>query len=438
MSSYKKSIIFCSLLLLLNGCSIKNLENEKNDISKTTFTKVKTKSYILENQYIILALESENQKLYAEAIDLYLKLFENTNNYEYLVKYLTLCVGTKDYVSVKKYTSKYLIDNIKEEEIILRLYVYTLFKLNEKDEAVKYAKELTSKYKNSVNYQLLASMYLEEKEYMKAYELFYLAYELDNLSNTLLTLTNIQYNNLFEKDKAKKKLEDHIQMSGYDFNLSIQLLSFYEKEKEKEKVIKLLENMYFYYKNSENQFLLNKTKILFIKYVSRDDIGIAIEFLEKNNEQDEDLLNLYKITNQPEKARELLAKLYENTDNLDYLAQEAILDFEMAEDKNSVVNSVVSKFEKVLENSSNHIYENYLAYILIDFDIDIEKGLVLVKKALEVEPDNIAYIDTLAWGEYKLKNCNEAYIQMKKVVDEVGLEDEEINIHWEKIKECKE
>ena len=129
---------------------------------------------------------------------------------------------------------------------------------------------------------------------------------------------------------------------------------------------------------------------------------------------------------------------YENTDNLDYLAQEAILDFEMAEDKNSVVNSVVSKFEKVLENSSNHIYENYLAYILIDFDIDIEKGLVLVKKALEVEPDNIAYIDTLAWGEYKLKNCNEAYIQMKRVVDEVGLDDEEINIHWEKIKECKE
>jgi hypothetical protein len=26
---------------------------------------------------------------------------------------------------------------------------------------------------------------------------------------------------------------------------------------------------------------------------------------------------------------------------------------------------------------------------------------------------------------------------MKKVVDQVGLEDEEIRIHWEKIKECK-
>jgi hypothetical protein len=41
------------------------------------------------------------------------------------------------------------------------------------------------------------------------------------------------------------------------------LLSFYEKLKKREKY-SLLKNMYFYYKNSENQFLLNKTKILFI------------------------------------------------------------------------------------------------------------------------------------------------------------------------------
>ena len=75
---------------------------------------------------------------------------------------------------------------------------------------------------------------------------------------------------------------------------------------------------------------------------------------------------------------------------------------------------------------------------MIDFNIDIKRGLVLVKKALETEPNNIAYIDTLAWGEYKLKNCKEAYIQMKKVVDEVGMDDEEIKLHWEQIQECKE
>ena len=438
MPSYKKSLVLCSILLLLNGCGIKLLNDENKDISKTTFTKVKIKPYNLENQYIILALESENQKLYNDAISLYFKLFENTNNYEYLVKYLTLSTNVKDFASVKKYASKYVIENTKEEEIILRLYIYSLFKLNEKEEAIKNGEKLIANYKNEINYQLLGSIYLEDKEYLKAYELFELSYELTNSSNTLLTLTNIQFNNLLEKDKAIKKLENHIQMSGYDFNLSIQLLSFYEKENEKDKLIALLKNMYFYYKNSDNQFLLNKTKILFIKYVARDNINNAIVFLEENNEEDENLLNLYKITNQSQKADDLLGRLYKSTDNLDYLAQQAILKFEMTSDKESVLDDVISKFNKVLENSSNHIYENYLAYILIDYNIDVKRGLVLVKKALIVEPNNIAYIDTLAWGEYKLKNCKEAYIQMKRVVDEVGIDDEEIKLHWEQIKECKE
>lgn len=437
MPSYKKSLIFCSLLLFLSGCSIKTLNNENEDVSKITFTNVKTKSFNLENQYIILALESENQKLYYDAIAFYFKLFENTNNYEYLVKYLTLSTNIKDYESVRKNASKYLISNIKEEEVILRLYIYSLFKLNKKEDAIKNGEKLVSLYKNDINYQLLASIYLEDKQYLKAYKLFESAYELNNSSNTLLALTNIQFYNLFEKENAIKKLENHIQMSGYDFNLSIQLLSFYEKENQKGKLVSLLKNMYFYYKNSDNQFLLNKTKILFIKYVARDNINIAINFLVENKEEDENLLNLYKITNQPQKAYELLDKLYVNTNNLDYLAQQAIIKFEMTEDKSTVLDEVISKFETVLKNSDNHVYENYLAYILIDFDIDIKKGLILVKKALEGEPDNIAYIDTLAWGEFKLKNCKEAYIHMKRVVDEVGLDDEEIKLHWDEIKECK-
>ena len=413
MSSYKKSLILCFVLLVLNGCSTKTLDSKSGDVSKTTFTEVKIKPYNLENQYIILALESENQKLYNDASSLYFKLFENTNNYEYLVKYLSIATTVKDFESVKKYSKKYAIDNIKEEEVILRLYIYALFKLNEKDEALKKGENLISKYKNDINYQLLGSIYLEDKQYQKAY-------------------------NLFDKENAIKRLENHIQMSGYDFNLSIQLLSFYEKLNQKEKLISLLKNMFFYYKNSENQFLLNKTKILFIQYVARDDISIAIDFLEENHEEDENLLNLYKISNQPEKAYELLDRLYRNTNNLDYLAQQAIFQFEMTNDKESILNDVIAKFEKVLENISNHVYENYLAYILIDFDIDVKKGLVLVKKALEVEPNNIAYIDTLAWGEYKIRNCKEAYIQMKRVVDEIGTDDYDIKLHWDQIQECKE
>ena len=125
------------------------------------------------------------------------------------------------------------------------------------------------------------------------------------------------------------------------------------------------------------------------------------------------------------------------TSNIDYLAQQAILEFESAQDKRAILSSIITKFNIVLEKSDNPVYQNYLAYILIDFDIDVKRGLVLVNKALDKEPSNIAYLDTLAWGKYKIKSCLEAYLNMKQIVDQIGLEDEEIRLHWEKIKECR-
>ena len=159
--------------------------------------------------------------------------------------------------------------------------------------------------------------------------------------------------------------------------------------------------------------------------------------MEANNEKDEILVSAYRATNNPEKAMSLLKDIYEKSGNKEVLAELAIVQFDMATNKKEIVPSVIDKLEVVLQTSNNHIYQNFLAYLLIDFDLDVNRGLVLVKKALEQDPENIAYLDTLAWGEYKLRNCKTAYELMKKIVDEVGLEDEEIRVHWEKIKECK-
>ncbi len=437
MSSYKKSLILCFSLLFLSGCSSKtvDLENKQPEIKK--FVEIKTKNFELENQYIMLALEFENQRLYYDARDLYFVLFEKTNNYEYLVKHLAIATQLKDYEIVKKNASKYHKNNIKQEEIILRLYTFSLFKLASYDDALLNGEKLVKLFPNDVNFELLGTIYLQQQNYLKAYELFNSAFNLNKSVNTFLNLTNIQYFNLLQKEEAIKRIEEYVKTNDYDFNLSMQLISFYEKEQKTEKIIPFLKDMYQSYKNSNEALSLGKTKILLVKYLAKDNVGIAIDFLEQNNEEDEILLNLYKITNQPQKAYNLLDRLYKKSNNLDFLAQQAIIQFEMAEDKTKVLNDVIFKFDKVLLVTNNHIYENYLAYILIDFDVNVKKGIALVKKALKEEPNNLAYIDTLAWGEYKLKNCQEANKQMKRVVDEIGLNDEEIRLHWEKIKECK-
>ena len=121
---------------------------------------------------------------------------------------------------------------------------------------------------------------------------------------------------------------------------------------------------------------------------------MVIEFWEQNGEEDDILLNLYRMSGESIKAYNLLNKLYKDTNDLDYLAQLAILEFEIARDKKLVMGDVINKFNEVLKTIDNPIYQNYLAYILIDYDLDIKRGLDLVKKALEKDPTNMAFRDT--------------------------------------------
>ena len=70
----------------------------------------------------------------------------------------------------------------------------------------------------------------------------------------------------------------------------------------------------------------------------------------------------------------------------------------------------------------------------------VEKEREILENTVKERTEEIAQskeeIETQRDGLYKQKKCNEAYDYMKKVVDAIGLNDEEIILHWKKIKEC--
>lgn len=71
-------------------------------------------------------------------------------------------------------------------------------------------------------------------------------------------------------------------------------------------------------------------------------------------------------------------------------------------------------YEKALQlDPENATALNGLGYILADSEKDLTRALILCKKALDAQPDNPAYLDSLAWTYYKMGFDTEArsYIQ---------------------------
>ena len=105
-------------------------------------------------------------------------------------------------------------------------------------------------------------------------------------------------------------------------------------------------------------------------------------------------------------------------------------------DKDSL-KQVINNFEKSAVKLNNALYLNYYGYLLIDHDIDAKKGIELVNRALELEPGSVFYLDSLAWGYYKLGECKKADEIMQQVLhDEEFVNSSEGKEHINAIKEC--
>jgi predicted Zn-dependent protease len=135
-------------------------------------------------------------------------------------------------------------------------------------------------------------------------------------------------------------------------------------------------------------------------------------------------------------------KLYQKTAEIKWLAEEGMMVYEQAKKRSRAIDpQALKKMQELLEDAlkkglKDPLYLNYYGYTLIDHDMDIDRGIVLVQQALIQEPQNTYYVDSLAWGLYKKGNCDKAYELMKQVVAKEGLSEEEIKIHWNLIRKC--
>jgi Flp pilus assembly protein TadD len=74
------------------------------------------------------------------------------------------------------------------------------------------------------------------------------------------------------------------------------------------------------------------------------------------------------------------------------------------------------------------VVANYLGYSLADRGVDLDAALALIERAVELDPDNSAYLDSLGWVHYRLGNLETAERWLRRAV-EVGGTDGTILAH---------
>ena len=122
--------------------------------------------------------------------------------------------------------------------------------------------------------------------------------------------------------------------------------------------------------------------------------------LKRWQEAEDVLTNLQKQVTRPEEKQYVLFVLgatYEREKKLDLAEQ---------------------TFRKVLQQDPGSAGAlNYLGYMMADHNKNLEESLGMIKKAVELEPENAAYLDSLGWAYFKLGNYDLAEQNLRRAME---------------------
>ena len=389
---------------------------------------------ITEDELIIRGILYDEYKAYENSYQVYKRLFDETGTEVYLFKEATASLLSRKHIvesidRLKIWDEKYP-DKIEVRRLLIPLYLTIRQVKNAKTEAEFLLEQSTS----PMDLDLASNSFLYAGEFNRALELLSKIYETMPRETVLLRMVEIMDEFTGERKKAIQLLETHRRMNIVSHDVYVKLLFLYQKEKDIDGILEIYKVLYE--QDRKDEFL---AKII-DAYVYKRDIDGAIGFLEKDKSKNELLYQLYKTKRDFNKAITLVDKLYEKDKDAKWIAEKGVLIFENSKDKNDkkMIEDVLSHFEEAMAlGNDDSIYLNYYGYTLIDKEIDIKKGMKIIQDALVQQPNNTYYLDSLAWGYYKKRNCDKAYKLMKRVVDEEGLEEKEIIDHWQAIKQCK-
>ena len=384
-----------------------------------------------EDKLAIFALDAQNHRQFKTASTYYAKLYDLTGKVTYATEAIKNAVISKDYNTIKTILDKAEANNHHNVTLDSYLVAYYIDKKKFKA-ARKLTDKLLKENRTAKTLELAGLAYEGIGESEKALAFYEEVYQKEKSAYALLKMTDLIYIKMKQKHKAIRLLETDVALNGCSETICARLIQFYSHTPDSEGVANILKKLYL---KTKNPAFAEK---LIQLYASKKSYNEAISFLKETKFDDLLLLDIYTSKKDYKSALKLADKLYEKSGDNILLARSAILEYESAKNKNSkkLLNSISGKFDKVVDILKDPLYYNYYGYLLINHELDIDRGIELVKKALKTEPDSLFYIDSLAWGMYKKGNCEDAY----KLLEPLSKKSDEKEIldHIKIMKKCIE
>ncbi|HZF70377.1 hypothetical protein [Sulfuricurvum sp.] len=391
-----------------------------------------TNPNLLEDTFTLYALDAQVRQKYNNASEYFAELYKQTSKKEYLYQSLRMLEQAGDTKTLSKKTASALA-KFPDDVTLKRFEIISLLKGGSFGEASQKGLLLSNKTQKASDYLLYGEARLKLGDYEGTVDALKKAYAQTFDDTTAERIALIQYTQLGEKPEAIAFLKEHISAHGNSKTVGKRLASLYADSGKFDEAAQMYEQTYEI--DSDPVVAQEAVKI----YAYQQDLTKMSAMLEKSHINDPLLLDIYVRTKLFDKASPLAQKLYEHDGNPLYLAQSSVYMYEAAQNKDDkvMVDSVVDGLKKAMKDLDDPLYLNYLGYLMIDHDLNITEGMGYVKRALDKQPDSPFYIDSLAWGNYKLGECAEALRLMKQVESMIGTEEDEVKEHIKAIEACK-
>ncbi len=417
-----KSLWSALIGLLLAGC-MNSYDAKPSQSAKKVFEG--------EDRYVMFALEAERLQDFNSSASLFYVSYEKSQKIEYLYRSLQGYFNAQQFEKLLEYSTKY--QSKYPTEVMLRRYeIFALVNLGQLKIAQQRALDLADVTKESADIILVSDIYIKENQNLEALGYLKKAY-LDKYDEKILDkITTLMYVNMHQKQESIDMMENHIQNYGCSKLICMKLAALYGNENDIDSMVATYVRLYAI--EPSDELAQNIVKL----YGYQKNYSKLMFFLEEYHTNDELLLELYVQAKFFDKASILAKKIYDKSFVPQYLAQSAIYKYENLGNKidKESLKTVVSNLAESVEADPKAVYLNYLGYLMIEHNIELEKGVAYVQEALKLEKDSPFYLDSLAWGYYKLHKCKEAKNIMDQVVEKIGLDEPEIKEHIKAINQC--